>query len=98
MTVETRPEMKLPEQLTVALKLLAESEGRLSLMEETLHRITGAVGVVREARRGRQEKVAAMKERLLSLRRQSSSSSLASEQGEPGSLAAMLGQVEVGMP
>jgi len=36
-----------------------------------------------------------MKERLLSLRRQSSSSSLVSEQGEPGSLAALLGHLEV---
>ena len=36
MTAETRPDLNLPEQLTLALKLLAESEGRLSLMEERL--------------------------------------------------------------
>ena len=68
MTAETRPDLKLPEQLTVALKLLTESEGRLSLMEETLRCITGAARVVREARRERQGKVADMKERILSIR------------------------------
>ena len=68
MTAETRPDLKLPEQLTLALKLLAESEARLDLMEETLRCITGAVGVVREARRGRQEKVADMTERILNIR------------------------------
>ena len=66
MTAETRPDLNLPEQLTLTLKLLVESEGRLSLMEETLRCITGAVEVVREARRRRQGKVADMTERILS--------------------------------
>ena len=66
---ETRPELNLPEQLTLALKLLAESEGRLSLMEETLRCLTEAARLVREARRGREEKMAGMTERILSIRR-----------------------------
>ena len=68
MTAETRPDLKLPEQLTLALKLLAESEARLSLMEETLRCITGVAKGVKEARRGRQGKMADMTERILNIR------------------------------
>ena len=68
MPAESRPDLTLPEQVSLALKLLGESEGRLSLMEETLRCITGAARVVKEARRERQEKVADMKERILSIR------------------------------
>ena len=69
MTAETRPDLKLPEQLTLALKLLAESEARLDLMEETLRCITGVAKGVKEARRGRRGKMAEMTERILGIRR-----------------------------
>ena len=68
MTAESRTDLKLPEQVTLALKLLAETEGRLSLMEETLRCITGAARLVNEARRERLGKMADMKERMVSLR------------------------------
>ena len=68
MTAESRTDLKLPKQLTLALKLLAETEGRLSLMEETLRCITGAARLVSEARRERLGKMADMKERMVSLR------------------------------
>ena len=68
MTAEGRTDLKLPEQVTLALKLLTETEGRLSLMEETLRCITGAARLVSEARRERLGKMADMKERMVSLR------------------------------
>ena len=68
MTAETRTDLKLPEQVTLALKLLTDTEGRLSLMEETLRCITGAARLVSEARRERLGKMADMKERMVSLR------------------------------
>ena len=68
MTAETRPDLTLPDQLTLALRLLSETEGRLRLMEETLHTITGTARLVSEARRERKGKVADMTERILSIR------------------------------
>ena len=68
MTAETRTDLKLPEQVTLALKLLTETEGRLSLMEETLRCITGAARLVSEARMERRGRMADMKERMINLR------------------------------
>ena len=68
MPAESRPDLNLAEQVSLALRLVNESEERLSLMEETLRCITGTARVVGEARRERQGKVADMKERILSIR------------------------------